>query len=94
MSAMMTLIKKVGMTHWVNPVSRSVRQEPRPLAQTASRRPKYVTPRRMAVSPRCAYPSGIGIWITMVRMQMRAVSNAPQQRENVLKYISFVSPQL
>jgi hypothetical protein len=60
MSAMKNLMMMVGTIQSGKPPKRSERAEPKQAAISVSRLPRNRTMRKMAASPKWAYPSGIG----------------------------------
>lgn len=74
----------VGKIQSGKPPMRSESAEPKQAAISVSRRPQKSTMRKMAASPRCAYPSGIGMRGTKVARKTTAAMTAARQSSRVV----------
>lgn len=73
---MILLMINVGIAQIGKPVNISAIIEPIPPARHPTTGPKKKLVIKITLSPRCAYPSGIGIWINIVARHVSAIQIA------------------
>ena len=73
---MIVFIISVGTAHTANPVNISAIAEPIPPASAPTTGPKKNAHISITLSPKCAYPKGIGICTTIVATHVSAINTA------------------